>query len=162
VGTVYDLLGSLSQVTPPLDATLTNLYWNVVPAGKLTVALHLGLLLVYCDADSAGAAPTSQLPSCEMEPTILMVWPTLVVTRSLKVTATVAAGVQLGLAVMAVVLVVVRVVLVAGLVDDEDDDTGGFGVLPLPPVMRMSAQLTYICAVWKLFHRNERRVWLDT
>lgn len=36
-GTVYDRFGSLSHVTAPDEATLMNLYSNVVPAGSDTV-----------------------------------------------------------------------------------------------------------------------------
>lgn len=53
-----------------------------------------GLLLVYWLAERAIAEAGAQLPSWEMEPTILMVWPYVVVTSSLKVTATVEAMVQ--------------------------------------------------------------------
>ena len=55
VGTVNDLLGSLSQVTVPVLETLTNLYENVVPAGILTVDDQRGLEEVYWSALSAGA-----------------------------------------------------------------------------------------------------------
>ena len=89
-GTVYWRLGSDSHVTAPFDATLMNLYWNVVPDGKLSAMLQRWLLLVYPLADRAIALAVFQLPSCEMDPTILTVWPTTVVTTSLNVTATVA------------------------------------------------------------------------
>jgi hypothetical protein len=44
VGTVYERLGSLSQVTDvdPLVFS-TNLYWNVVPTGSVIVTCHRGL-----------------------------------------------------------------------------------------------------------------------
>lgn len=93
-GTVYERLGSDSHVTAPFEATLMNLYVNVVPAGRFTETLHRGLLVVYPLAESAIALAVFQLPSCEMDPTILMVWPYTVVTTSLKVTATVAAIAQ--------------------------------------------------------------------
>lgn len=89
-GTVYWRLGSDSQVTAPLEATLMNLYWNVVPDGRFTAMLQRWLLLVYPLADRAIALAVFQLPSSAMDPTILTVWPTTVVTTSLKVTATVA------------------------------------------------------------------------
>jgi len=49
---------------------------------------------VYCDAESAGADPVSQFPSSVMEPATLIVWPTVVVTISLNVTATLVAAIQ--------------------------------------------------------------------
>jgi hypothetical protein len=73
LGTVYDRLGSLSHVTAPEDATLMNLYWKVVPAGRLTVYDQTGLRFVYAAADRAGADEVSQLPSWAMEPEILIV-----------------------------------------------------------------------------------------
>jgi hypothetical protein len=119
-GTVYDLLGSLSQVAVPEDATLMNLYWKVVPAGRVIVEVHRGFVLVYLDAESAGAEFAFQLPSWEMDPMTLMVCPTLVVASSLNVTATFAAGVHVGVAEVVVVV----------------------GCAPDPEVIRMSAQFT--------------------
>lgn len=43
LGTVYVWLGSFSQVTAPLDATLMYLYWMTWPACRLRVAHHSGL-----------------------------------------------------------------------------------------------------------------------
>lgn len=64
VGTVYDRLGSLSQVTEPeLLVFLMNLYWNEVPTGSVTVAYHNGLDDVYLSADNATALAAFQLPS---------------------------------------------------------------------------------------------------
>ena len=74
----------------------------------------------------------SQLPSAEMEPMILTVWPTVVVTISLKVTATEVAEAQA--AEVLLDFVVLREVLVGEAVED----TGG--VEP-PPVMAISAQV---------------------
>lgn len=73
VGTVYERLGSDSQLTAPELATLINLYSNVVPAGRFKVVDHKWLALVYPDADSAIALLVSQLPRAEMDPTILTV-----------------------------------------------------------------------------------------
>lgn len=49
---------------------------------------------MYPDAESATPEPVFQLPRVLSEPTILMVWPTTVVTISSKVTATLVARVQ--------------------------------------------------------------------
>ena len=40
LGTVYERLGSDSQFTVPELCTLMNLYWNVVPAARVTVVDH--------------------------------------------------------------------------------------------------------------------------
>ena len=42
LGTVYNLAGSASQVTCPLLALTRNLYWNEVPAARVTVPLQFG------------------------------------------------------------------------------------------------------------------------
>lgn len=86
-----------------------NLYCIPVPAGKLNVTDHSGLLAVYCEAESAMALAGDQLPRVVMLPTIWIVCPTVVVTSSLKVTATDVGEVQ---------AVVVEVV--AGLVVDAE------------------------------------------
>ena len=62
-------------MTVPDEETLMNLYWNVWPAASLTVYVHNGLELVYCDADSAGAEEVSQFPSAAIDPAILIVSP---------------------------------------------------------------------------------------
>lgn len=68
-GTVYDLSGSLSQATMfPSDPLIRYLYFNVVSAGRLTVANQSGSLLVYLVALSATADAVFQLPSCGMLP----------------------------------------------------------------------------------------------
>jgi hypothetical protein len=46
------------------------LYWNVVPAGRLIVTNHNGLLEVYWLALRRMALAVFQLPSCEIEPTM--------------------------------------------------------------------------------------------
>lgn len=74
------------------------------------VAVHSGLLEVYDDALSATALVTSQLPRAATLPTILTVWPKVVVFSSLKVTATAVAVVQEAVVVVAVGLVNVAVV----------------------------------------------------
>lgn len=81
-------MGSASQLTDPSDCTLMYLYWTTWPAARLTVPLQSGLLEVYCEALRATALSVFQFPSAATLPTILMVWPKLVVTTSLKVTAT--------------------------------------------------------------------------
>lgn len=123
---MYDLLGSLSQETAPLLDTLTNLYWNEVPAGRVAVIDHKGLLLVYPEAERGTAEAVFHEPSWGIDPTSLMVSPTTVVTRWLKVTDTVEQGEG----------------LVVGPVDDEVDevDEVGDGSPPEPPVIAMSAQ----------------------
>jgi hypothetical protein len=68
-GTVYERFGSLSQVTDPLLETRMNLYWKVVPAGRVTVTYQRLLLEVYLLALRATALLVSQLPSWEMDPT---------------------------------------------------------------------------------------------
>lgn len=140
-GTVYDLLGSLSQVTEPLLDTLINLYWNVVPTGREVVIDHKGLLLVYPEAERGSAAPVFHEPSCGMDPAILMVSPTTVVTSSLKVTATFAGMVQTGGVLELDAEDEVEEV-------DEGEETvveGGKEAVedeppPVPPVMAISAQ----------------------
>lgn len=68
-GTVYNLSGSLSQETMfPSEPLIRYLYFNVVPAGRLTVANQRGSLLVYLVALRATAEAAFQLPSCEMLP----------------------------------------------------------------------------------------------
>ena len=94
-------------MTAPLLATLINLYWITVPAAKLIVTSHNGLLVVYCDAESAIALAGAQLPSAAIEPAILMVWPTTVSTSSSKVTATEVAVVQEAVDVVVLVVAVV-------------------------------------------------------
>lgn len=69
-GTVYDLFGSDSQVTEPELDTLMNLYSTVVPAGRLTVPVQMGLLLVYEPALRVIALDGFQLPRAEMLPTL--------------------------------------------------------------------------------------------
>ena len=59
-----------------------------VPDAKFNVTNHNGLLLVYWEAESATALLVSQFPSAVTFPLILIVWPTVVVTVSSKVTAT--------------------------------------------------------------------------
>jgi hypothetical protein len=50
-----------------------NLYSKLVPAGRLIVVDQSGFDDVYFAAESAGALAVFQLPSCEMEPAILIV-----------------------------------------------------------------------------------------
>ena len=88
---MYERFGSDSQVTAPVDETLMNLYSNVVPGAMFKVTLHRGLLAVYPLAERAMALAVFQLPSAAMDPTTLIVVPDVVVTSSLKVTATVPA-----------------------------------------------------------------------
>ena len=70
---LYERFGSLSQVTAPDDATFTNLYSNDLPGATLIVYVQRGFELVYLEADMAGAALTSQLPSSGIDPTTLIV-----------------------------------------------------------------------------------------
>ena len=64
----------------------------------MTVTDHSGLLLVYLLALSARALFVFQDPSCEMEPAMKTFSPYVVVSSSLKVTATeVALGQDVGL-----------------------------------------------------------------
>lgn len=63
------------------------LYWKLVPGAKLIVTVHLGLELVYPEADKATALAVFQLPRAGMLPTMRMVSPYAVVFCSLKVTA---------------------------------------------------------------------------
>lgn len=138
MGTVNCLFAPLSYVTAPLLSTLIYLYSKLVPAGRLIVVVHNGFADVYWAADSAGAFAVFQLPSCEMEPASLTVWPKVVLVLELKVTATVEAGVAQAVAVAAEVEVEVEVevVVVAGLLE-----VGG-GEVPEPePVILMSAQV---------------------
>jgi hypothetical protein len=87
-GTVYDLLGSLSQVDVPEFDTFTNLYVIACPGVIFKVMFHTGLLEVYCEAESAGAFEICQLPSCAVLPAILIVSPGTVTTRSVNETET--------------------------------------------------------------------------
>jgi len=64
------------------------LYCTTKPGTKFKVTYHTGFAVVYFDADRATALADAQLPSCALFPTIFIVWPTDVVTTSLKVTAT--------------------------------------------------------------------------
>ena len=60
---------------------------------------HNGLLLVYPLADRATASAAFQLPSCEIDPQMNTFSPYVVVSNSLKVTATdvtIGHGVELG------------------------------------------------------------------
>lgn len=93
-GTVKLRLGSASQVSDPLLSTRMYLYEMTVPGAKLIVPVQTGLLTVYPDADKATALAGAQLPSAELSPTILTVWPTTVVFSSLNVTWTDVAAVQ--------------------------------------------------------------------
>jgi hypothetical protein len=86
---VYDLFGSLSQVNVPELDTFTNLYVTACPGVIFKVMFHTGLLEVYCEAESAGALEGFQLPSCALLPTILIVSPGTVTTRSVNETETV-------------------------------------------------------------------------
>lgn len=112
-----------------------NLYSKLVPAGKLIVVDQRGLDDVYAVAESAGALAVSQLPSCEIEPAILIVCPTAVVVLELNVTATVAAGVAQPVATVDDVAMVV-VVGVAALLDVD-----GFELVLPAPLILMSAQV---------------------
>lgn len=104
-----------------------NLYSKLVPAGRLMVVVHSGFAAVYWEAESAGAEPVFQLPSCEMDPAILIVWPNVVVVFELNATATVADGVAqpVGTAVDDAAAVVL--------------DAGG--VVPPEPTILMSAHV---------------------
>ena len=88
--------------------------------------VHRGLEFVYWEADRAIALDMLQLPSCEIDPTTLMVCPNVVVASSLNDTATVAAGVQVPPAVVLVDKVVAGFVVLVG--------------VPEPPPIAMSAQ----------------------
>lgn len=132
-----------------------NLYSKLVPAGKLIVVVHKGLDEVYFEAESAGAFAVFQLPSWEMDPASLIVWPTTVVVFELNVTATVATGVAHPVA-TALEVALVEV----GATDDTLLVVGGLE--PEDPVIRMSAQVRYTCGVWKEFHLNDSSVWFDT
>jgi hypothetical protein len=97
------------------------------------VIVHTGLLLVYCDAESAGAFAIFQVPSWDVSPAILIVSPTEVAILCVKVTAT-----AVGHAVVPVVVLVVRVVVVS-VVDggtDELPDTKTTGSPFLRPTQR--------------------------
>ena len=125
-----------SYETAPLLSTRINLYSKLVPAGRLIIVIQSGFNVVYLSAESAGACAVFLLPSCEMEPTILIVWPTEVVLFELKVTATVETGAAQPVA-DALGTALVDVVGIAGLLDVE-----GFGEVPLPvPAILMSAQV---------------------
>jgi hypothetical protein len=133
-----------------------NLYSNLVPAGRPIVVVQRGLVVVYFDAESCGAEFLSQLPSCEMEPAILIDCPNDVVVLELKVTATVATGVVHPVAVVEDETRVEGATLVA---DDEilvDVGLGG-----VEPVILISAHVRYTCGVWKEFHRSDSNVWFD-
>lgn len=136
-GTVYCLFALDSYVTLLLLSTLMNLYSKLVPAGRLIVLVHSGFAAVYCAADSVAALAVFQLPSCEMDPAILTVWPNDVVVLELKVTATDATGVaQPAAAVVDEVLDDVAMDEVAGLLEV----VGGGFVVP-EPVILMSAHV---------------------
>ena len=64
------------------------LYCTTKPGAKFNVTYHNGFEVVYFDAESVTALVPAQLPSCALFPTILIVCPFVVVTTSLKVTAT--------------------------------------------------------------------------
>ena len=139
-GTVYARLAPDSYVTEPLLSTFMNLYSKLVPAGSLIVVVQSGLEDVYWLAESAGADPVSQLPSCEMDPAIFTVCPKDVVVLELKVTATVATGVAQPLATAVDVLVVAVDV---GFVDGEGAllDVGGVEPPDPVPVIWISAHV---------------------
>jgi hypothetical protein len=64
------------------------LYWNEVPAGRVTVPLQEGFWAVYPTAESSIAFAAFQEPTWEIEPESLSVSPKLVALRPMKVTAT--------------------------------------------------------------------------
>lgn len=76
------------------------------------MALQSGLLEVYPDALSVTAFAVFQLPSAATLPTILIVWPYVVLASSLKVTATEVAVAQLVADVLVPVAVAVPVAVV--------------------------------------------------
>ena len=106
-------------------------------AGRLIVVVHKGLDDVYWEAERAGAFEVSQLPSCAMDPAILIVWPNTVVVFELNVTATVAAGVAHPVA----AVVEVALVEVAGGAAEEAVLLVVVGGLEPVPVILMSAQV---------------------
>ena len=65
---MYDRFGSLSHTTVPSDSFLMNLYWKVVPTGRVTVAFHSGFEEVYEEAESAIAEELDHEPSWLIEP----------------------------------------------------------------------------------------------
>lgn len=140
VGTVYDRFGSLSHTTVPSDSFLMNLYSKVVPAGSVTVVVHRGLEEVYEEAESAIAEEVSHELSWLIDPVRKIFSPYVVVTSSLKVTATLVAAVQVAevvvLEVFVVVLLVLLVVLLVLLLEDDDELEEPE---PDPPVMAISA-----------------------
>jgi hypothetical protein len=133
-----------------------NLYSNLAPAGSSIVVVQRGFVVVYLDAESAGADAMSQLPSCEIEPAILMVWPKVVIVLELNVTATVATGVVQPVVVVVDEVLVEDVTLVA---DGEALLVVGFPLVG--PVILISAHVRYTCGVWNEFHRRDNSVWFD-
>lgn len=114
-----------------------NLYSKLVPAASEIVDDQVGLASVYFAAESAGAEEVDQLPNSEIEPAILMVWPTTVLTFSLKVTATLATDVEQD----PVALVAADVAtFVDNVVDGLALDAGALGIDPEPEI-EISAQL---------------------
>ena len=115
LGTVYERLGSASQVIEPSLLTTMYLYWMVCPAGRVTVPFQRGLLELYDEALRVTALLVSQFPRAATLPTILTVWPQDVVLSSLKVTATDVAMVQVPVDVgFPVTVIVGRVNVVVG------------------------------------------------
>lgn len=63
LGTEYDLAGSASHVTCPLFVTTIYLYWNEIPAGRVTVPSQAGFWAVYPTAESSTAFAAFHEPS---------------------------------------------------------------------------------------------------
>ena len=62
-------MGSLSHTTLPSLFFRMNLYWKLVPAGRLTVVVQRGFEVVYELADRAIAEEVAHEPSWLMDPT---------------------------------------------------------------------------------------------
>lgn len=119
------------------------------------VVLQTGFAVVYLDADKAGAFEVSHVPSWAIEPMILIVCPNVVVTFSLKVTATLEASIA-QLVVLGANVALTDLVGSVTLLD-----RGGFGGVLPELVIFISAQVRYTCGVWNEFHLKDRRVWLE-
>lgn len=115
LGTVYERLGSLSQVYAPLLLLRIYLYEKLVPGAKLTVTYHKLLLLVYLLALRALADAGAHEPRAALLPARKTFSPKTVVAITLNVTAT-AVGLVVPVVVVLVVGLVVVVEVVGGLV----------------------------------------------
>lgn len=97
-----------------------NLYSNVVPAGRSTVAVRNGLDEVYELAESAAAYEVDQELDWLMDPVRKVFSPYVVLTNSLKVTGTAVTTVHVVDDVVVVLVLLVEVVVAESVVPESE------------------------------------------